>query len=153
MVASGYRQADGNPAAPPHSNGPYTTDQVQYFRAQVLNLQAAPTTATGTVTLTAAQMLGGIIVATPTAVATYTTLTGTLLEAALPSGIVNDDSFELTIINLGGAGDIITMVAGATGITFVGSVLIDDAGVDITSSATFRFRRSAANTFIAYRIA
>lgn len=151
-LSSGYRQADGNPAAPPYSNGPYSTDQVQYFRAQVLNVQAAPTTATGTATLTAVQMLGGIIEATPTAVATYTTLTGTLLEAALPSGIVNDDSFDLTIINLGGAGDIITM-AGGTGVTFVGSLLIDDAGIDITSSATFRFRRSAANTFIAYRIA
>lgn len=152
MAPSGYRQVDGNPAAPPHSNGPYTTDQVQYFRAQVLNLQAAPTTATGTVTLTAAQMLGGIIEATPIAAATYTTLTGTLLEAALPSGIVNDDSFELTIINLGGAGFIITLAGGA-GVTIVGSATVDDAGADITSSGTFRFRRSAANTFIAYRIA
>lgn len=152
MPPSGLIQTDGNPAAPPYTNGPYATDQVQYFRDQVLNVQAAPTTATGTVTLTAAQMLGGIIEATPTATATYTTLTGTLLEAALPSGIANDDSFELTIINLGGAGFIITM-AGGTGVTFVGSVLIDDAGVDITSSGTFRFRRTAANTFIAYRIA
>lgn len=152
MAGEGYKTTNGNPAAAPYRNGPYTTDQVQMFRAQNFNVQAAPATITSTVTMTSAQMLSGVLEATPAAVATYTTLTGTLLEAALPEGIATNDSFDLTIINLGGAGDIITM-AGGTGITFVGSVLIDDAGVDITSSGTFRFRRSAANVFIAYRIA
>jgi len=152
MAIPGLRTTNGNPASPPYSNGPYTTDQVQFFRAQNLNVQAAPATITATTTMTAAQMLSGVLEATPAAVATYTTLTGTLLEAALPEGVATNDSFDLSIINLGGAGDIITM-AGGSGVTFVGSVLIDDAGVDITSSATFRFRRSAANVFIAYRIA
>ena len=113
--------------------------------------QAAPQTATGTAVLTAAQMTGGILVGTPAATANYTTLTGTLLEAALSSTIATDDTFDLCIINLGVAGDIITLVGG-TGVTVVGSATVDDAGTDINSSGVFRFRRSAANTFIAYRI-
>lgn len=151
-MVNGLRQSDENPAAPPYSNGPYNWDQNIFFRALNHNLQAAPPTATASATLTAVQMLGGILEATPTAAVTYTTITGTLLEAALPSGIANDDSFELTIINLGGVGNIITL-AGGTGVTIVGSATVDDAGADITSSGTFRFRRSATNTFIAYRIA
>jgi len=117
-----------------------------------LHEQIAPTTATGTATLTDLQMLGGILEATPAATATYTTRTGTQIEAALSGGHTTNDSFDLTIINLGGAGDIITL-AGGTDVTIVGSTTVDDSGADITSSGTFRFRKSAANTFIAYRIA
>ncbi|MGI9332526.1 MAG: hypothetical protein ACR2RL_05150, partial [Gammaproteobacteria bacterium] len=121
-------------------------------RGMLMRDQATPQTATDTATLTAAQMTSGILVSTPTAAATYTTLTGTLLEAEMPPSLANDDTFDLTIINLGGAGDIITL-AGGTGVSIVGSADVDDAGADITSSGTFRFRRSAANTFIAYRVA
>ena len=83
--------------------------------------------------------------------ATYTTLTGTQIEAEMPPALATNDTFDLTIINLGGAGDIITL-AGGTGVTIVGSATVDDAGADITSSGTYRFRRSASNTFIAYRV-
>jgi len=122
------------------------------FTGAVGKTQAAPQTATNTATLTSTQMLGGILVGTPTAAATYTTLTGTLLEAALSETIATNDTFDLVIINLGGAGDIITL-AGGSGVSIVGSATVDDAGADINSSGLFRFRRSAANTFIAYRIA
>ncbi len=122
-----------------------------FIRGRLMLTQATPPTATATATLTAAQMLGGILVATPAAVASYTTLTGTLLEAALSANLVLDDTFDLTIINLGGADDIITLVGG-TGVTIVGSVTVDDPAADVNSSGTFRFRRSAANVFIAYRV-
>ncbi len=118
----------------------------------VLREQVDPPTATDTATLTAAQMLGGILVGTPTAAAAYTTLTGTQIEAALSGNVATNDSFDLSIINLGGAGDIITLTAGS-GVSIVGSATIDDPGADINSSGLFRFRRSAANTFVAYRIA
>lgn len=118
----------------------------------VLTNIPAPTTATAAATLTAAQMLGGIIEATPAVAVTYTTLTGTLLSAALPGTVATGDSFELTIINLGAAGDIITM-AGGTDVTFVGSLTIDDAGADINSSGLFRFRATGATTWIGYRVA
>jgi hypothetical protein len=96
-------------------------------------------------------MLAGIIVGTPTAAAAYTVRTGTQIETALGGTLATGDSFDLTVINLGGAGDIITMTV-ASGVTFSGSALIDDAGADITNAGTFRFVRGAANVFVAYRI-
>ena len=123
-----------------------------HLRAQVLGQQdSTPETAADTAALTDAQMLAGILVGTPTAAAAYTVRTGTQIESALGGTLADGDSFDLTVINLGGAGDIITMT-GAAGCTFVGSEEIDDEGADVTPSGTFRFVRGAANTFVAYRI-
>ena len=140
-------------ASPPYlGTGELEISNGVIFTGTMGKTQAAPETATDTTTLTSAQMLGGILVSTPTTTATYTTLTGTLLEAALADTVKTNDTFDLCIINLGGAGDIITL-AGGTGVSIVGSATVDDAGADINSSGLFRFRRSAANTFIVYRIA
>jgi hypothetical protein len=123
-----------------------------HLRAKVLGFQdSTPETAADTTALTDAQMLAGILVGTPTAAAAYTVRLGTELETALGGTLATGDSFDLTVINLGGAGDIITMTA-AAGITFVGSEEIDDEGADVTPSGTFRFVRGAANVFVAYRI-
>ena len=123
-----------------------------HLRGKALGYQGSPQTATDTASLTDAQILSGILVCTPSAAATYTMRTGTQIEAALGGTLASGDSFDLSIINLGGAGDIITMAV-ADGVTFVGSLLIDDAGADVTSSGTFRFVRGAANTFVGYRVA
>lgn len=120
--------------------------------------QAAPETATGDATLTAAQHLSGILVATPTAAAAYTTLTGALLEdaviAAFPS-LTAGDCFDLTIINLGDTGDDITLTPAASGVSIVGDAVVRpvaDAGTEQAGQGTFRFRYTAADTFIAYRV-
>src|SRR5687768_16231692 len=54
------------------------TKNIDTFRmtGKLYTPQAAPETSTDTATLTDAQMLSGILVATPTAAAAYTTLTG-----------------------------------------------------------------------------
>ena len=129
------------------------TKNVDSFRmsGKLFTPQAAPETAADTVSLTDAQMLTGILAATPTAAAAYTVRTGTQLEAALLTAgfqVENGDSFDLTIINLGGAGDDITLTA-ADGITIVGNAVVT---VAVPSQGTFRFRRTAANTFVAYRV-
>ncbi len=116
-----------------------------------MGFQDTPETSVNDVSLTDAQMIGGILVATPTAAAAYTVRTGTELELALGGTLANGDFIDLIIINLGGAGDIITLTA-AAGLAIVGSATVDDAGADVNSSGTFRIVRSAANTFIAYRI-
>ncbi len=121
-------------------------------RAKVLGYVGTPETATNTASLTDAQILGGILVGTPTSAANYTLRTGAQIETALGGTLATGDYFDLTVINLGGAGDIITMVQGASGCTIVGSEEIDDEGADITPSGTFRFVRGASNTFVAYRI-
>lgn len=110
--------------------------------------QGAPATSADTATLTAAQMVSGILAATPTAAATYTTATGTDLKAALPTDLAAGDSFDLTIINLGGSGDDITLQGGAD-VTFVGSLVVTVAA---PSSGTFRFRWTTGTTFIGYRL-
>lgn len=121
--------------------------------------QVAPQTATGTATLTAAQMLGGILVATPAAAAAYTVLTGALLEAALrainPVLEVND-TFDLTVINLGGTTNFDITMTAAAGVTFVGEVVLRpgvDAATEHAGQGTWRFRFTATSTFIAYRVA
>ena len=70
--AGGYQLGDGNLGEPTMGYG------------------SAPVTATDTATLTAAQVLNGIILATPTAAASYTLPTVALLEAALPSATVGN---------------------------------------------------------------
>jgi hypothetical protein len=126
------------------------------YKKKQYPIQPAVTAKTVTATLTAAEMLTGIITGTHTAGATqtYTTPTGTLLEAAMPGNIVTGSYLEVTFINLSAAlADTIT-VAGGVGVTLVGKVTVDSAHADseFPSSGTFRFRRSAANTFIGYRI-
>ena len=121
----------------------------------VLRTQGAPGAMTASATMTDAQMLGGIITGTHTAgsTQTYTSRTGTEIDTALP-GIATNESFELTIINLSAAlADTVT-IAGGTDVTVVGLATVDSAHVDseFPSSGTFRFRRSAANTYVAYRI-
>lgn len=139
---------------PPSRNNPVFTGNI-FNRGRVFVRQTVPGTATDTTALSDAQMLGGILVGTPTAAATYTLRTGAEIEAALAAlgaVIEENDAFELTVINLGGAGDIITMDAD-TGVAIIGSATIDDAGPDINSSGTFRFQRLAsAETFFAFRI-
>lgn len=120
-----------------------------------LRKQPAPQTAADTATLTVAQMLGGILAATPTAAAAYTMPTGTDLKAALPTDLAADDSFDLHIINLGGTGDDITLTA-STDITIVGNPVVGppaDVATEQEAQGVFRLRFTTGVTFIAYRIA
>ena len=132
-----------------------STEQVHLRSATdtpVLVKKAVASTGADTVTLTVAQLFNGIMVQTATAVTTTTTPTGAAISAALGTDLAVGDSFDFTIINLGGAGDIITFTAGATGVTITGQATVDDAGTDITSSGTWKFVNTAADTWIAYRI-
>lgn len=124
------------------------------FRGLVFTRMPAPQTATGTATLTSAQMLGGILVSTPGAAVNYTTLTGTLLKAALPMGFLANDSFDLTIINIGATTQNVTLVGG-TDVTIVGEAILRpgaDAATLHGGQGTWRFRNSTGVTWIAYRI-
>ena len=113
-----------------------------------------PATATDTASLTDAQMISGVLVATPTAAAAYTVRTGTQLLAALPTDIAADDAFDLVIINIGGTGDDITLTA-ATDITIVGDAVVRpsaDSATEQAGQGTFRFRYTGTTVFVAYRI-
>ena len=120
--------------------------------------QAAPIAETGAATLTIADMLNGLITITQSTGATValTTDTGALIETGLASyDFEVNDSFDFTIINLSAALlDTATLTAGASGVTIVGQAIIESAHADseFPSSSTFRVRKSAASTYIIYKI-
>ena len=121
--------------------------------------QAAPVAMTGAATITTAAILNGLITATQATGGTiaYTLPTGAVMDAALTSDIIANDSFDFTIINLSPAdGDTITLTAPATGITIVGSAIVSSNEFESSyylNTGTFRLRKTAADTFIVYRIA
>lgn len=106
--------------------------------------QGAPGVLNATGTLTAAMIASGIVTSTTAAAVTATLDTGTICDAALQMEI--GESFDWSVINTGGA-NAFTVAAAAAGHTLVGSGV-----VALTSSAIFRTRKTAADTFITYRI-
>jgi hypothetical protein len=106
-------------------------------------LQVTPVAVNVTGTLTTANLLAGIITSTTAAAVTGTLPTGALLEAA--SDFAIDEGFDWVVINTG-ATNAFTIAAG-TNHTIVGS-----ATVALSSSGNFRTRKTAASTFVTYRI-
>ena len=114
----------------------------------IMGAYAAPQTATSTATLTAAQIVGGMLVANPgTSAATYTLPTGALIDAAVPNATVGS-TFDLSIINIGTSSGAVTLAV-STGVVDGGNAV---TAIAVTSSALFRFRKVADNSFVAYRI-
>jgi hypothetical protein len=109
--------------------------------------QPTPTALAATATLTIAQLLAGIVTTSGTVAITLTLPTGTLSDAGVtgPALPVNG-SFDWAVINIGTVSAAVTIAAG-TGHTLVGS-----AAIAIGSSARFRTRKTAAATFVTYRM-
>ena len=120
----------------------------------VMGVQAAPQTATATATLTAAQITGGLLVATAgTGAVSYTMPTAAAIDAVFVNAKVNS-TFELKVVNLGTSSGIITMVVG-TGITAVGNLLIAITGsaAGVGGAAQFLFRKTDTAAYTVYRVA
>lgn len=123
-----------------------------------VNTQPAPTVKTVANTLTIAELLTKIINATPTATgatAAYTLPTGALIDAGLTMEV--DDSFDWCLINNAlAAADTITVTAD-TGHTIVGNPVVQSlhasTGATMGYSSLWRTRRTAADTYVTYRIA
>jgi hypothetical protein len=119
-------------------------------------VQVTPNAETVAVTLTAAELLTGLVTGTHTAGATqaYTLPTGTLLDAA--GTFLVDEYFDWTLINLSAAAaDTITITAGADH-TVVGTMICQSAhsstGLVHGNALRLRTRKTAANTFVSYRL-
>lgn len=108
-----------------------------------LTYMPSPAPVNATATLTIAQLIGGTITTTTAAAVTMTLPTGTLSDAAFTS-LGQLMSFHWTVINTGPNA---ATIAAGTGHTVVGNMTVA-AG----TSGTFRTRKTAANTFITYRI-
>lgn len=77
----------------------------------------------GDQTLTAAQILGGMLLIDPNGSQAYTLPTAALLVAACSEGLSVGNGFEFTITNTADAGETITVTAG-TGCTTSGTMTI-----------------------------
>ena len=124
-TGNGYQNTDGN------------------VNEITLVLQGAPASVSAAGTLTAAQLLTGLILASGTP-GTQTLPTVALLEAALPNVKV-DSGFNLNLINTSGS---TATVATGTGWTISGT-----ATVSTVTSAAFRARKTGENAWTLYRIA
>ena len=113
----------------------------------IFGQQPTPTAKSASATLTIAELLTSIVTTSGTAAITLTLPTGTLSDAGVtaPALPVNG-CFEWAVINTGTSSGAVTLAAG-TGHTIVGG-----AGVAIGTSAGFRTRKTAANTFVTYRV-
>lgn len=104
--------------------------------------QAAPNVLNATGALTSAMILGGIVTSTTGAAVAATLPTGAVLDAA--SAFDVNESFDWSVINTGGNAFTVTA---ATGHTIVGV-----AAVATVTSGRWRTRKTAADTFVSYRI-
>jgi hypothetical protein len=104
--------------------------------------QAAPTAKAAAATLTGAELLTGILSTTGTTY-TITLPTGTNIDAAVSTSLAANGFFDWWVVNT--ATGAITI--GANGNTTLGSLTIA-----LATSAQFRFRKTAANTYTVYRL-
>jgi len=93
---------------------------------------------------TAANILTGIVTATPTEARSIQLPTGANLDLATEWAI--DEAFDFSVITLAAFALTITV---NTGVTIVGSAA---TAATSGSTARFRLRKTAADTFIAYRL-
>jgi hypothetical protein len=106
-------------------------------------LQGTPGVLNATGALTSAMILSGIVTSTTAAAVAGTLPTGAVLDAASEFAI--GDSFDWSVIATGA--NAFTVTAAATGHTIVGT-----AAVATVTSGAWRTRKTAAETFVSYRL-
>ena len=127
--AGGYQVGDGN------------------LTEAVMGVQTIPATLTGDTTLTADQVVVGLVVCNKGSDATLTVTlpTAALLDAAVPNAKIGS-SFDLTICNNNNTGASSTVpVTTGTGITIFGSVTVARFGAN-----TYRFVRTGDAAYSAF---
>lgn len=105
--------------------------------------QGAPGVLNATGTLTAAMILSGIVTSTSAAATTATLDVGAVVDAASEFAI--GDSFDWSVINTGPSTFTVTSPDASHTIVGVGAVLT-------LISAVWRTRKTAADTFVSYRL-
>lgn len=93
--------------------------------------------------LTAAMISSGLVTTTAASGVTATLPTGTVMDAALEMEI--GESFDWSVLSMTGSGTF--TVTAATGHTVVGTM-----GVATVTSGMFRTRKTAAATYVTYRV-
>ena len=158
-TGAGTGGAGGNIVLTPGSGGTSSGGTAGVDGAVYVNgLAAKKQTVAGkttTVTLTAAEIMGGILTANQGggAVATYTMPLGTDLAAALPANFAAGYTFDFAITNISTNAAEIATVAGNTGTTAKGCMTVGaNSGTTVHSFGLFRVVNTGAGTFDFYRI-
>lgn len=133
-------QAGSSPLYYMTGTGPVISEQ---FGVGLAAPQAAPGALNATGTLTAALILGGIVTSSTAAAVTATLDTGAVMDAVTDMAI--DTGFYWTAINTGGTNAF--TVTASTGHTIVGQ-----GAVTTVLSGRFFTRKTAADTFVTYRV-
>lgn len=105
--------------------------------------QPTPVAVNTTGAVSATAILGGIVTSTTAAAVAGTVPTGAVMDAATEWAI--GDSVDWCVINTGNTNDF--TVTAATAHTLVGVAVVQE-----NSTGLFRTRKTAANTFVTYRI-
>lgn len=105
--------------------------------------QLDPGVLNATGTLTAAMIQAGLVTSTTAAAVVATLDTGTVMDAAVDLAI--NDSFDWSAIATGANSFTVTASAGHT--------IVGSGVVATVTSGHFRTRKTAANTFVTYRLA
>lgn len=110
----------------------------------------APATLTSGATLTAAQVLTGLILGSPgSSAASYQLPTVADLEDALPSAAKVGVTFDFSVLNVDGSGSGVITLTTNTGWTLAGLMtVVATAG----TAQAFRARKTGATTWTLYRV-
>jgi hypothetical protein len=106
------------------------------------NFQPTPGTLNATGALTALLILGGIVTSTTGAAVAATLDTGTVMDTSATFAV--GDSFDWSVINTGANTFTVTAAAGHT--------IVGVAAVATVTTGRFRTQKTAANTFVTYRL-
>lgn len=109
---------------------------------QAYQVQAAPVALNATGALTSAAILGGLVTSTTGAAVAGTLPTGAVLDAA--STLAVNDSFDWSVIATGANAFTVTAAANHT--------IVGVAVVATVTSGWFRTAKTAAGTFVTYRL-
>lgn len=132
--AGGYQLGDGN------------------LNELTMGYSAAPLSQAGTATLSAAQVTAGVLIvgSGATSAQTYTLPATSTIESAVSSAKVGS-TFDLSVINIGTSSGTAALAMGSgTGFSDGGNSTV---ALAITSSAVFRFRKTADLAWNVYKVA
>jgi hypothetical protein len=132
--AGGYQLGDGN------------------VNELTLGYSAAPLSQAGTATLSAAQVTAGVLIvgSGATTAQTFTLPATSTIETAVSSAKIGS-TFDLNVINIGTSSGTAALAMGSgTGFTDGGNSTV---ALPITSSALFRFRKTADLAWTVYKLA
>jgi hypothetical protein len=134
----------------PNGDGGYQIGTGNINEADFVNT-SAPISIAASATLTAAQVLNGLILANSgvsSGAQTYVLPTVADFEAAFPSAVKVGATYQFNLVNLG-TGTATAIVSAGTGWTVTGSLTMT---IPITTGATLVARKTGTGTWTLYRV-